>query len=359
MNRIKVVQVIYGFSVGGAELKLLELVSRLNRNLFNVSIVCVGIGGPLEERFRALEVPVHVLPKARRFDYTLPFKLGKLARSLQADIMMTTLFFADIIGALSTYVYRPKALVSWEAITGQLRPHQKKMYQWTSSRFDMVVAVSNSIWPYIIQDRGQDPKKIRTIYYGVDLRKYAMAPPNLDRDHFIFGTAARLVHQKGHRYLLEAIPEVVAEFPHARWQFAGDGDKEQELRDLVQQLKIEPYVTFLGRRDDIPDLLAQWDAFVLPSLWEGFPNVLLEAMARCRPVIATAVEGSDELVLQKQTGLLVEKQSSQALALAMKTILADPAAAVSWGTAGRKRVEDHFSVGKQIMEFEELYLSLV
>lgn len=359
MKRINLVQVVYGFSIGGAELKLLELVSRLNRDLFNISIVCVGIAGPLEERFRSLGLPVYLLPKARRFDYTLPFKLAKLARSLSADIMMTTLFFADIIGALSTYLYKPKALISWEAITGQLKPHQKRMYKLTSSRFDVVVAVSNSIWPYIIRDRGQDANKIVTIYYGVDLRKYAPAEPNRNREQFVFGTAARLAHQKGHGFLLEAVPEVLAEYPHARWQFAGHGDKEEALRQQARQLGIEDQVSFLGRRDDVPELLAQWDAFILPSLWEGFPNVLLEAMARCRPVIATDVEGSSELVMQNETGLLVDKQNPRALAQAMKTILADPGRAERWGRAGRKRVEDYFSVGKQIMEFEELYLSCV
>lgn len=359
MKRINLLQVVYGFSVGGAELKLLELVSRLNRDLFNISIVCVGIGGPLEERFRSLDLPVYMLPKARRFDYTLPFKLAKLSRSLKADIIMTTLFFADVIGALSTCLYKPKALISWEAITGQLKPHQKRMYKLTSSRFDVVVAVSNSIWPYIIRDRGQDPNKIVTIYYGVDLRKYTLAEPNRNQEHFVFGTAARLAHQKGHSYLLEAIPSVLAEYPQARWQFAGHGEKEEVLRQQAKQLGVDSHVSFLGRRDDVPDLLAQWDAFVLPSLWEGFPNVLLEAMARCRPVIATNVEGSGELVLHEETGLLVEKQDPQALAQAMKTVLADPGRAERWGRAGRKRVEDYFSVGKQIMEFEELYLSCV
>jgi L-malate glycosyltransferase len=359
MRKINLLQVVYGFSVGGAELKLLELVSRLNRNLFNMSIVCVGINGPLEERFRALGLPVYMLPKARRFDYTLPVKLARLARSLQTDIMMTTLFFADIIGALSTYIYKPKALISWEAITGQLRPHQKKMYQWTSSRFDKVVAVSNSIWPYIQQDRGMDPGRIQTIYYGVDLRKYATAEPHRERSSYVFGTAARLVHQKGHTYLLDAIPDVLADYPQASWVFAGTGDKEAELQEKCRKMQLESRVTFLGRRNDVPELLADWDAFILPSLWEGFPNVLLEAMARCRPVIATRVEGSEELVVHEQTGLLVDKQNPAALAQAMKQILADRERSEAWGRAGRKRVEDHFSVGKQIMEFEELYLSFV
>ncbi len=359
MRRINLLQVVYGFSVGGAELKLLELVSRLNRNLFNMSIVCVGINGPLEDRFRALGLPVYMLPKVRRFDYSLPFKLARLARSLQTDIMMTTLFFADIMGALSSYMYKPKALISWEAITGQLRPHQKKMYQWTSSRFDKVIAVSNSIWPYIQSDRGMDKSRIQTIYYGVDLRKFAAAEPYHDRSQYVFGTAARLVHQKGHTFLLEAIPEVVNEYPQARWVFAGTGDKEAELMDTCRRKGIESYVTFLGRRNDVPELLADWDAFVLPSLWEGFPNVLLEAMARCRPVVATRVEGSEELVLHEQTGLLVDKENPAALAQAMKQILADRERSAAWGRAGRKRVEDHFSVGKQIMEFEELYLSFV
>lgn len=358
-RKVNLLQLVNGFGVGGGELKLLELCARLNREKFNITIASVGQGGPLEQRFRALGFPTYVIAKSMRFDFTLPFKVAALLRQTNTDIIMSTLFFADIIAALATLIHKPKALVSWEVITGQLKRHQICMYKCVAGRFDQVVAVSNSIHPFIIKDRGQNAAKIKTIYYGVDLQKYQVTDRLATDPGIVFGTVARLVHQKGHTYLLDAIPAVLEKYPNTRWRFAGTGDKEAQLRQKAQQLGIAHAVEFLGVRSDVPALLHEFDVFILPSLWEGFPNVLLEAMASGKPVIATAVEGTIELVVDGETGFWVPKQDAQALSQAMLKILAAPQLIDQLGRAGRRRVEQCFSLEMQISAFETLYESLL
>jgi len=358
-KKANILQVVYGFGIGGGELKLLELLSNLNRDKYNITLVSVGLAGPLEDKFRALGLPVYILPKAWRFDVRLPFKLAKIMKETETDLMMSTLFFADIIGAAATCLYKPKAFVSWEVITGRLKIHQKWMYKILANRFDMVAAVSNSIHPFINKDRGQDANKIKTIYYGVDLKKYCPAPRKTTGKGIIFASVARLVLQKGHTYLLDAIPRILDKYPDARWKFAGSGDKEAELKQKVSALGIDHAVEFLGDQEDIPNFLNSIDVFILPSLWEGFPNVLLEAMACAKPVIATSVEGTVELVVDSETGLLVPMQNPQALEDAMLTMLENPELIDKYGQNGRHRVDEKFSLEKQIQEFETMYDQLL
>ncbi len=347
--------VVNGFGVGGGELKLLELAQRLNRDKYDISIVSVGQGGALEEHFRALGLPVEVLKKCCGFDLSLPVRLAGCMRKYRTDLVMSTLFYADIMAALATCLYRPGVLVSWEVITGRLSGYQKWAYRRLARRFTHVVAVSNSIHPFIIRDRGQNPQALSTIYYGVDLDKFRPAPRTTPSTGVCFGTVARLVHQKGHTHLLKAIPAVLAQHPGARWHFAGDGDLRPALQAQAGALGIAAAVEFLGRRDDVQRLLEAFDVFILPSLWEGFPNVVLEAMAAGKPVIATAVEGTVELVVEGETGLLVAKEEPEALARAMNRLAADAELRARMGRAGRQRVESHFTVQHQVAEFEALF----
>ena len=347
--------VVNGFGVGGGELKLLELASLLNRDKYAITIVSVGQGGILEERFRALGYTTHILPKCCRFDLRLPRRLGQLMRSCEAELVMSTLFYADIVSALATIYYKPKALLSWEVITGQLDWYQILAYRLLSGRFNHVAAVSDSIHPFIRGSRGMKADRISTIYYGVDLDKYQPCQEVEQKDGLLFGTVARLTLQKGHVWLLQAIPKVLEKYPAAHWQFAGEGDKRAELEKQARELGIAHAVEFLGNRNDVKDLLKTFDVFVLPSLWEGFPNVLLEAMACGLPVIATAVDGTIELVVEGETGRLIEKENAAALAAAMQELAGSAALRQQMGKMGRLRVQNHFSLGKQVAEFEALF----
>ena len=364
-GRLTVVQVVNGFGIGGGEKKLLELIRRLDRSRFRNVVVSVGQSGPLEDEFREAAEGTYILPKKRALDLSLPKKLAEVARSERADLMMTTLFYADVVGAASTYFYKPKGLVSWEVITQPLGPKHKLAYRLLAQRFDVVVAVSNSIWPMILNDRSQRREQVRTIYYGVDLDVFRPgARPELRREWFgeddvlVFGTVARLTVQKGHTYLLDALPKILSELPKARFVFVGDGPLRPSLEEEAERLGVAHAVKFLGSRSDVPELLHGFDVFVLPSLWEGLPNVVLEAMATGLPVVATAVEGTVEAVVNGETGILVPSKQPEPLAEAILRIGRDADLRSRMGSASRRRVEENFSLDGQVRAFEELYSEL-
>jgi glycosyltransferase involved in cell wall biosynthesis len=281
-------------------------------------------------------------------------------------LVQTTLFFADIVGAMASCLARPKALVSWEVITHPLNMRRELMYWLLRNRFDMVVAVSDSIRKFVLEKRHQHPRAITTIHYGVDLRHYTPGPKtgSLARQigvpgATILGTVAHFRRQKGHLYLVEAIPRVVAAHTEAHFVLVGVGPEEQRVRERVVQLGVEDHVHFLGLREDVHELLNEFDVFVLPSLWEGFPNVVLEAMACRKPVVATAVEGTVELVVHGETGLLAAPADAESLALSLITMLEDPELIPKFGRAGRRRVEEHFTIEHQVAAFERLYETLL
>jgi len=168
-----------------------------------------------------------------------------------------------------------------------------------------------------------------------------------------------MVRQKGYQDLLEVVPGVSARRPDARFVWAGEGSLEGELRARARALDVEHAVCFLGRRADVPDLLAAADLFVLPSRFEGLPLVALEAMAAGLPVIGTRVCGTSEVVLDGVTGRLVPPGAAPELTAAILEALEQPERSTRWGAAGRERVEREFSAGRMTREtiavYEELF----
>jgi glycosyltransferase involved in cell wall biosynthesis len=163
--------------------------------------------------------------------------------------------------------------------------------------------------------------------------------------------AARLAQQKGHRFLVEAVPKV----RDAIFILAGDGPERDALEEQVRLLAVEDRVRFLGYRSDIPELLANSDALVLPSLYEGLPLAVLEAMAAGKPVVATSVGGTDEAVVDGETGFLVPPRDSDALAAAIRRVIQDDVLAQRLGANGRARVAAHFRVEAMVQQVAGVY----
>jgi glycosyltransferase involved in cell wall biosynthesis len=164
-------------------------------------------------------------------------------------------------------------------------------------------------------------------------------------------TVARLDRQKGHCYLLQA----AARIPDALFVFVGDGPERPSLEIQARELGLSDRVIFLGYRHDVIDLLASCNLFVLPSLYEGFPLSILEAMAAGKPVIASAIAGNDEVIIDGQTGLLVPPADPIALAHAIETLLADPVLAKRLAFAGRERICREFSVSTMVEHVTRIY----
>jgi glycosyltransferase involved in cell wall biosynthesis len=140
--------------------------------------------------------------------------------------------------------------------------------------------------------------------------------------------------------------------------FAGDGPMRDELKRQVNSLGVQNHIHFLGFRNDVETLLRNFDLFILPSLYEGLPNVVLEAMASRLPVIATEVDGTPEAVIHSVTGLLIPPCSPKAIEQAICSLLNDRKLLEAMGNAGRNRVETYFSLETQVYQFIQLYQSL-
>ena len=172
-----------------------------------------------------------------------------------------------------------------------------------------------------------------------------------DSDRPLVLTLARLEGQKGIGYLLEAATQV----PEALLLIAGEGGDRAKLERRAVELGVSNRIVFLGRRDDVPELLAACDLFVLPSLFEGLPLSVLEAMGAGKPVVATRIGGTNEAVEDGVTGILVPPADGAAIARAIQSILAQPAAARRMAEAGRARARLEFSGERMVRQTTELY----
>ncbi len=163
---------------------------------------------------------------------------------------------------------------------------------------------------------------------------------------------------KGHRFLLEAMPEILRRWPKARLLVIGRGELEVVLKEQVERLAIGANVHFLGMRPDVPRLLSLLDVFVLPSLSEGLSLALLEAMASGKPVVATRVGGNPELIDHGKTGFLIQPEDEKDLAAHLLNLLSDPGMMQQFGRQASERVREHFSMGQMVDRYRDLYARL-
>ena len=196
---------------------------------------------------------------------------------------------------------------------------------------------------------GREPSHV--IELGIDLERFASGKRLFDPDGPLVGNVARLAEQKGQRTLLEA----AAELPGVKFAIVGEGELRGELERRTDELGLHDRVLFTGARDDVPDLLATFDVFAFPSLFEGLCLAVIEAQAAGVPVVATPVGGIRETVVDGETGLLVPPQDPQALAAAIRRLLDDRELAGRLAAEARRRVHERFSVQRMVEETLALY----
>lgn len=370
-EKLRVLQVVDGFRLGGAETKLLELIKKLDRSRFAPAVANVGPGGPLESAFKELDCPVHDFRRRHRFDLH-PFRqLYRLIRQQRIQVVQTTLFWADFAGTLTAHLAKAPVILSWETVSHEGNQFHHKWHQRAGYRFAMrfasgVVAVSNEIKTSLMQRRNLPAAKVHVIPYGVDLQRFsangamdtARHELQLDPQQVVIGVVARLEKVKGHEYFIAALRKVVDRYPNAVAVLIGDGEQRPHLEALMAQHSLQAHLRFLGFRNDVQHLLRAIDLLVLPSISEGLPNVILEAMACGKPVVASNVGGIPEAVRPGQNGLLVAPRDVDGLAQAMEQLVALPEKRRELGQQGRRIVEQEFSLQSQVSRFEQLYESL-
>lgn len=368
---VKILYFITELNIGGAEKVLVHLISQLDRSRFEPSVVCLYDGdGPIAAEIRALNVPVIDLNMTARWDVRAIWRFYQLVRREKPVIIHASLFHANIIGRLVGRMAGVPVIITCRqniSIGGRWRERINRL---TAAWDDKVVAVCDVARQAEIEHTGVAPTKVVTIYNTIDpalfhtdhqpeksgLRTEWGIPPNT----LLIGTVGRLHPQKGLSYLLEAVAQLKARLSvDFRLVVVGDGQLRINLITQSRILDIADRTIFAGARTDVPDILAELDLFAFPSLWEGLPLALLEAMAAGLPVVATAVGGTPEVVLDGQTGILVPPGNPQALAVALERLMMDPALRLKMGQAALVRIQQAFTVEQMAAKYHNLYFQLI
>jgi glycosyltransferase involved in cell wall biosynthesis len=362
---LKVLQLIPTLDRSGAEKQMLLLAKGLPRDRFQVEVVTLTRLGPLEADLTAAGIPVRTIAKQFKFD---PFAVHRLVQFLKAgkfDIVHTWIFAANTYGRVASRIVGvPVVVVSEMAVDLWKGWLEKTIDRWLGVWSDRLIGNSDAVVEFYHR-HGVPAERLGMIYSGAEDDMPPAVDPTAVRAEFGFESSAplvlfagRLVAQKRVDDLLKALDLLQHVQPDARTLIAGTGPLLEHLIETAHTYHLDERVRFLGHRDDVLRLLAVADVLVLPSAYEGLPNVVLEAMRFQKPVVATAAPGTTESVIDGQTGILVPIGNVKLLARAIRDVLRDRGYAKRLGTAGRSLVEAKFRVDAMVAHYANLYESL-
>lgn len=376
-RRYNIVYFIDGLGMGGAERLMVPILTNLNREVFEprVCVFKVKGGNPIADELRANGIPVDLLPIPYLRDLTAVPRLWKYLKEHNTDLVHTQLEFAATLGSLASRLCRLPNVCTIHTMPSQDMSLQWKAHQqleWFSLKLfcDRVISVSDEARQYHIDISNSAPQKIVTLYNGIDLSPY-QNPVRTSEREFIrreFGipadanllvTVAVLRELKGIQFMIRAMPTILETFPNAYYLIVGDGDHRGALEEEVKHAGVGKHVIFAGARKDIPRVLAAGDIFALPTLTEALPTVLAEAMASRLPIIASAVGGVPEMIVDGENGILVAAGDVDELKGASERLLADPLLMTQMGEAGWQVVNQKFNITTQVRKLEQLYLDLI
>jgi glycosyltransferase involved in cell wall biosynthesis len=363
---IPIALVITDLDVGGAERAMVMLATRLNAQRWRPCVFCLSKPGRLVANLRQANVPCECLGVNRRNPVQAITRLVHKLRQFKPQLVQSFLFHANLAARLAApWAYHP-----W--LLGGLRvaEHQKRWHlvidRLTSPLCTGSVCVSRGVLQFSHEVGRLNPARLTVIPNGIDTRPFdgavgiARATLGIPDDAHLAIYVGRLDPQKGLPDLLSAADQVITQRPRWHLALAGDGPDRTWLVDQVaNDRRLRERVHVLGPRDDIPQLLKAANVLVLASLWEGMPNVVLEAMASRLAVVGTTVEGTTELVLPGQTGWLVPPNDPSALSQALVEAYDSPERCLVYGQAGRARIEREFSLQSTVSAYEQLWAGVL
>jgi glycosyltransferase involved in cell wall biosynthesis len=365
MNTDSVVFLITGLNRGGAEGQLLLLARELVSRGWKVTVVCLIAGGPLRCEFERLGCEVTSLGMPRGVpDPRGILRLARILRRERPTVLHSHMVHANLLARICRVLAPvPVVICTAHSITEGGR-WREVAYRFTDPLADLTTLVSNAAAERYVQMRAVPSHKLRMVPNGVlverfrrDERERAKVRASLaPGDRFVWLAVGRLDVPKDYCNMLNAISRLP---DSSMLLIAGDGPLRSSISQLASELGLSKRVHFLGMRNDVADLMAAADAYVMSSAWEGLPMVLLEAAASSLPIVATDVGGNREVVRDGVSGFLVAAKDSAALAEAMLAMERLPRESrVTMGAAGRAHVTRHYSLAAVVDEWETIYRSL-
>jgi glycosyltransferase involved in cell wall biosynthesis len=366
---IRVLQALTKSEVGGTELMVLRLVRGVDRTRFACEVSFLDGCGPMASRFQAESVPVHDLHGPGGF-LGAARRLAALLKRRHFHIVHLYGFRMSLLGRVTARVVSPRPLI----VHGIRGLHITEGEETDRLPTQLALAVERLGAPWIdsyiansqgaaafLTTSGIPGKKFTVIPNGIDLEEWSVTNRQATTRVPTIICVANFRPRKRHQDLLESLDLLHQQGMQIHCQLVGDGVTRSAIAERVRQQQLNGIVEFMGSRTphEVRQLLHAADIFALPSLWEGMPGSVMEAMAAGLPVVGTDVAGTQELVVDGVTGYLVSAKNPQQFATRLQRLLVNPGLRTQMGEAGRKRIQEHFSLTAMVRQHEEVYTRFV
>jgi glycosyltransferase involved in cell wall biosynthesis len=357
--RPRLLQLLATGGNGGAQESYTGLLLRLDRSRYDVRALSLSAGSAVS-RLRSLGVPVEVIDEAD--DELAIRELSAWLRREEIDLVHSHMYRAEVVGTRAAVAAGTPVIMATVHSSRVRAPSDVSLLASLTPSMDRLIVPSESIQRKVVAE-GRVGARFAVIPNGVDLSRFASPAPRcafrrefgVPSHALLLGVVARLEPEKGHQFLLDAMPIILRGAPDTWLAIVGEGSSLAALRAQASSLGVAERVVFTGRREDVSALTADLTVAVLPSVREAQGISILEAMARRVPVVASAVGGIPEVVTSGVDGLLVPPADPPALAEAVLRLLRDEALRRRMGEAGYATVRDRFSVDAQVRRIEAVY----
>lgn len=367
----RILQVIETSGPGGAEAVFASLVQEIDRTRFIPEPLLLKKGW-FYDHLISLGLSVHLLPTRRSWDVSFVLRLIRFCRTRRIDLIHSHLPGVNIYCSVAGAIAGIPVVTTYHGelhLPGSPTRYATIKHMLVRKLADRIVLVADFLREGFIEGAGFPTDKISIVFNGISLsnvckdseRSVAREELKLSDNDFVVGTVANLRPPKGLEYLVTAAARVVRQFPGAQFLVVGEGEGQikNALLAQIKELNLRDNFHLLGFREDVPRLLSAFDLFVLSSISEGLPMAAVEAMAACKPVVATNVGGVAELVADGKSGFLVAPRDTAGLADRIGVLLNDSQLRERMGQACREIVESKFTVEAMVNGYQTIYDELL
>ncbi|QDU09537.1 glycosyltransferase [Gimesia aquarii] len=356
---------ITGLQPGGAERALVQIVKRLNREKWSPVVYSLTGTGPLADELQLADIPIEVLHAHSPWDARIIWRLAKKFKAQKPVLLQTFLFHANLAGRLAARISGIRHVVSGIRVSEKRQNGHLFLDRWTNGLVDLNVCVSQSVAQFSIRQGKLSKSKVKVIPNGVDFELFDSAeaidlsPWGIPAGAKVILFVGRLDPQKAPNDLLTAFTCFAEQAPDFHLLFVGEGPLKAKLEQQSYQLPCASRIHFAGWQSQIPQLMKAASCLVLPSLWEGMPNVVLEAMASGLPVISTDVDGVSELIQHGKQGVLVAQGSSAEIQQALRDFSHEPAMFLEMARNAQIIVKKEFTWEAIAQKYDQIYENLL
>jgi glycosyltransferase involved in cell wall biosynthesis len=359
---VKVLHVESGMHLYGGARQVAYLLAGLRENGVESVLVCAE-GSAISAKAVELGVRLHEIPMRGDHDLSLIWRLKRIIEDEHPDVVhLHSRRGADLLGGVAARLAGVKSVLSRRVDN----PESRFVVKWKYRLYDRVVTISRGIAEVLLSE-GLPAEKLSCVRSAVNVEAFQGACDHtrfrksfgLDEGALVMGVAAQLIPRKGHRYLLEAMPGLLADFPSLQLLVFGRGPLQGDLNEQIEKLQLQDHVNMAGFREDLPAILPCLDLLVHPALMEGLGIALLQAASSGLPIVAVNAGGMPEAVEDGVNGRLVTPGSSADLADALRQLLSDEELRLRMGKAGREKMRREFSLQGMVEGNMRVYRELL